>query len=108
MHNWRMFDWSDLKYFLAVARTGSTLAAAKSLGVNQSTVHRRLQALEKHLGCQLVKRHPTGYRLTELGGQMLGYAESIEDAAATFERRVSASSKEARGTVKVTCPAALD
>ena len=38
---------------------------------------------------------------------MLGYAESIEDAAATFERRVSASSKEARGTVKVTCPAAL-
>ena len=102
-----MFDWSDLKYFLAVARTGSTLAAAKSLGVNQSTVHRRLQELEKRLGCQLVKRHPTGYRLTELGEQLVSHAENVEDAVAAFERRVSASSKEARGTVKVTCPAAV-
>ncbi|HEY7228965.1 MAG TPA: LysR family transcriptional regulator [Pseudolabrys sp.] len=102
-----MFDWSDLKYFLAVAKAGSTLAAAKSIGVNQSTVHRRLQELEKRLGCQLVKRHPTGYRLTEFGEEMLGYAESVEDAAVAFERHVSASSKEPRGTVKVTCPAAV-
>ena len=102
-----MFDWSDLKYFLAVARAGSTLAAAKTLNVNQSTVHRRLQELEKRLGCQLVKRHPTGYRLTELGREMLGHAETVEAATATFERRVAASSTEIKGTVKVTCPAAL-
>jgi DNA-binding transcriptional LysR family regulator len=102
-----MFDWGDLRYFLAVARAGSTLAAAKSLNVNQSTVHRRLQALEKQLGCQLVKRHPTGYRLTELGEHILGSAESVENAVAEFERRVSASSKEIKGTVKVTCPIAV-
>jgi len=44
-----MFDWNDLRHFLAVAREGSTLAAAKFLGVNQSTVHRHLAKLEEHL-----------------------------------------------------------
>jgi DNA-binding transcriptional LysR family regulator len=44
-----MFDWNDLKYLLAVAREGSTLAAAKSLRVNQSTVQRRLMVLERQL-----------------------------------------------------------
>ena len=41
-----MFDWNDLRHFLAVARAGSTLGAAKRLGVNQTTVARRLDALE--------------------------------------------------------------
>ena len=62
-----MFDWNDLKYFLAVARHGSTLAAAKALGLSQSTVHRRLDELQKRLGGRLVTRRQTGYRLTELG-----------------------------------------
>jgi DNA-binding transcriptional LysR family regulator len=57
MHNIAMFDWNDLRHFLAVAREGSTLAAARKLRVNQSTVHRRLAALEKALGCSLVERH---------------------------------------------------
>jgi DNA-binding transcriptional LysR family regulator len=102
-----MFDWNDLKYFLAVARAGSTLAAAKSLKVNQSTVHRRLQELEKRLGCALTKRHPTGYRLTELGEQLLARATQVEDAVVGFERAVSASAEELKGTVRVTCPEAL-
>jgi hypothetical protein len=62
-----MLDWNDLRHLLAVARQGSTLAAAKSLRVHQSTVHRRIVALENALGCDLVERHPTGYRLTEIG-----------------------------------------
>lgn len=99
-----MFDWNDLKYFLAVARSGSTLSAAKSLGVNQSTVHRRLGDLERQLGCELVRRHPTGYRLTELGEYVRAYVTRLEAAAADFERAVSAQSNETRGTVKVTCP----
>lgn len=99
-----MFDWNDLKYFLAVARSGSTLSAAKSLRVNQSTVHRRLGELERQLRCELVRRHPTGYRLTELGEYVHAYATRLEAAAADFERAVSAQSNETRGTVKVTCP----
>lgn len=102
-----MFDWNDLRYFLAVARAGSTLAAGRSLGVNQSTVHRRLHELERQLGCQLVRRHPTGYRLTELGEQIRGFAERVEGSVADFERRVAAAGKDLRGTIKVTCPEAL-
>ena len=72
-----MLNWNDLRHFLAVARKGSTLAAAKALRVNQSTVHRRLAALEKDLRCRLVERHPTGYRLTDLGQQLRTHAERL-------------------------------
>lgn len=102
-----MFDWNDLKYFLAVAQHGSTLSAAKSLRVNQSTVHRRIQELERQLGCALVSRHPTGYRLTEMGEHIRARASRVEAAAADFERAVSAKSSELKGTVKITCPEAL-
>lgn len=102
-----MFEWNDLRYFLAVARAGSTLAAAKALGVNQSTVHRRLQELERQLGCQLVQRRPSGYRLTELGEGLRAQAERVEEAVVDFERGIAARSKELKGTVKVTCPEAL-
>lgn len=102
-----MFDWNDLKHFLAVSRRGSTLAAAKVLGVSQSTVHRRLEELETRLGRQLVKREPSGYRLTEFGAEMRAYAERIEDAVAAFERRIAASEKDLVGTIRVTCPETL-
>ena len=49
---WRpMLDWNDLRYFLAVARDGSTLAAGRALRTSQTTVARRIAALEKALGC---------------------------------------------------------
>jgi len=60
MHNSRMFDWNDLRYFLAVAKHGSTLAAGRALKLSQSTVQRRLTALERKIGRKLVRRHPTG------------------------------------------------
>jgi DNA-binding transcriptional LysR family regulator len=102
-----MSDWNDLKYFLAVARHGSTLAAAKALRVSQSTVHRRLDILEKSIGRRLVKRLATGYRLTELGEEMRAYAESVEDAVAAFTRRVHATETELIGTIRITCPEAV-
>ena len=102
-----MFDWNDLRYFLAVARHGSTIAAGKALSLSQSTVHRRLAELERRLGRRLVNRHPTGYRLTELGEEMRAYAERVEEAVLSFERQLSASATELTGTVRVTCPEAL-
>jgi DNA-binding transcriptional LysR family regulator len=102
-----MFDWNDLRYFLAVARFGSTLAAAKALNVNQSTVHRRLDELEKRLRRQLVVRQPTGYKLTELGQDIVTYAERVEEAVQAFERRLAASDTQLAGTVRVTCPEVL-
>lgn len=102
-----MYDWNDLKHFLAVARHGSTLAAAKALGVSQSTVHRRLGELESRLGQSLVIRHPTGYRLTESGQEMVAYAERVEEAAFAVERRIAAGKMSLEGSVKVTCPEAV-
>jgi len=98
------FDWNDLKFFLAVARDGSSLAAAKTLGTSQSTVHRRLKELEKGLGCSLIERRQSGYRLTELGQSALTHARSIEDSVVAFERLLFASDKGLSGTVRVTCP----
>jgi DNA-binding transcriptional LysR family regulator len=102
-----MFEWNDLRYFLAVARYGSTLAAAKALNVNQSTVHRRLVELEKRLGRQLVVRQPTGYKLTELGQDMMTYAERVEEAVQAFERRLAASDTGLTGSIRLTCPEAV-
>jgi len=99
-----VLDWNDLRYFLAFAREGSTLAAAKALGVNQSTVHRRLEELEQRLGRRLIDRHPSGYRLTEVGQEMRSYAERIESAVTDFERHLAACDKELIGTIRLTCP----
>jgi len=102
-----MFNWNDLHHLLAVARSGSTLAAAKALRVNQSTVHRRIAALEMHLGCKLVERHPTGYRLTDLGHELRVHAERMGENAAALERHVASSAKGMTGCIRVTCSTAV-
>ncbi len=102
-----MTDWDDLRYFLAVGRHGSTLAAARALGVNQSTVHRRLVELERSIGCRLVERQPTGYRLTDLGREMLVHAQRVEESVRGFEGRLDAYRREVVGVVRVTCPEPL-
>jgi len=99
-----MFDWNDLKYFLAVARHRSTIAAGKSLGLSQSTVQRRLSELERAIGQPLVKRHPSGYRLTKFGEELLPHAERIEAAVTDFGRRVNDEAHDLTGVIRVTCP----
>lgn len=102
-----MFDWNDLRYFIAVARHRSTVAAARALKMNQSTVQRRLAELERCLGRKLVSRQPTGYRLTELGQEMLAYAERVEQAVHAFEERLEVAKRDAVGVIRVTCPEPL-
>jgi DNA-binding transcriptional LysR family regulator len=99
-----MFDWDDLRYFLAVARHGSTLAAAKTLKTSQSTVQRRLAELERKIGRELVQRHPTGYRLTEFGQQMLPHAERVEQAVLALDQQRAAIERGEVGIVRLTCP----
>jgi DNA-binding transcriptional LysR family regulator len=107
MHTRPAVNWDDFRFFLAVGRNRSTKAAAKSLRVNQSTVHRRLDELEGRLGQQLAIRSSTGYRLSELGQNVLKHAARMEKAADAFERRVSAWGQQYVGTVRATCPEAL-
>jgi DNA-binding transcriptional LysR family regulator len=97
------FDWNDLKAFLAVARGGSTLAAAKALGVNQTTVARRIESLESALSLKLFERGQSGSRLTEEGRDLLGEAEKVERAAQAFENRAAAHGRGLAGSIKITC-----
>jgi DNA-binding transcriptional LysR family regulator len=99
-----MLDWNDLRYFLAVARNGSTLAAAKALGVNQSTVQRRLAVLDEALGQPLATRHPSGYQLTEFGRGLLPYARSVEDAVLALDIAGRGLGEEPAGAIRFTCP----
>jgi DNA-binding transcriptional LysR family regulator len=102
-----MFDWDDLKPFLAVAREGSTTAAGRALQVDQSTVQRRLAELERRLGQPLVERHPAGYQLTAYGRELLPFAQAVEREVAALERHLRDSARELNGVVRLTCPEPL-
>lgn len=97
-----MFDWNDLRYFIAVAREGSTLAAARGLRTSQTTVARRIAALESALGLPLFEKRQAGYSLTPAGHELLGHAQRVEASANGFGEAASAQSRDLRGTVKLT------
>jgi DNA-binding transcriptional LysR family regulator len=104
LHNCSMFDWDDLRHLIAVSRQGSTLAAARTLGVNQSTVHRRLTELEKGIGLTLMKRHPSGYRLSELGEALIDHVLAVETAVVTLEQKIRTLKLDLKGVIRLTCP----
>jgi len=97
-----MLDWNDLRHFLAVARTGSTLAAGKSLRVSQTTAARRVAALEEVLDLTLFERRPGGYRLTPAGEALVKCAEEVEASARLFADAAAAQARDATGTVCLT------
>lgn len=99
-----MYDWNDLRYLVALAEHRSTIAAAAALGVSQSTVQRRLGALEQALGQPLATRSPAGYALTELGHHLLPLARTVATAADAFARGAAEAATELRGTIRLTCP----
>lgn len=88
-------DWDGLRFFLAVARAGRATAAAKRLGVDQTTVSRRLAALEAELGGALFYRTSERYRLTDLGQAVFAEAEVMDRAALSVLARSQAGSKAA-------------
>lgn len=104
VHKHDVLDWNDLRHLIAVSRHGSTLAAAKALGVNQSTVHRRLAELERRTGLALVRRQATGYRLSEFGEALIAQVLSVEAAVVGLERRIQALKDDLKGVVRLTCP----
>ena len=97
-------DWNDLRYFLAVADHGSTLAAGRALRVSQTTVARRVAALESALGARLFDRHQDGYRLSECGRQIIAQAERVEVEAETLGRLIAQRKRDLSGTLRVTTP----
>ena len=94
-------DWSDLRFALAIGRQGSPGAAAAALGVNPTTVQRRLEALERHLGARLFERSRRGYAPTEAGAQVLEQARRMADQAEEIERQVLGRDRELGGVLRV-------
>lgn len=97
-----MLDWNDLRYFLAVAETGSTLAAGKKLKVSQTTAARRIAALEEALGLTLFERRQAGYALTPAGEALVEQARAVEASAAHFSDSAAAAARDVSGTVRLT------
>ena len=93
-----MVDWDDIRYFLAVARGGSVRAAAERLGVNHSTVLRRVAQLEERLGAHLFEKLPSGYRLTDAGEEVLEFATQMGVVEPARDARLRSRSGRARAS----------
>jgi DNA-binding transcriptional LysR family regulator len=102
-----MIDWDDVRYFLAVARGGSVRAAAERLGVNHTTVLRRIAQLEERLGAQMFEKLPSGYRLTEAGEEVLEFAEQMEASSNRLETRIFGRDQGVHGLLRVTLAPSL-
>ncbi len=101
----RFKTWGDARIFLAVAREGSTLKASKTLGMTQTTVARRIEALEHALGLPLFEKDTRGFRLTADGEALRAPAEAIEAAAAAFVQTATTRKTAVSGPIRLTAPA---
>ena len=97
-----MLDWDDLRYFLAVARSGSLSAASRLLVVAQPTVGRRMNAFERKLGAKLFLATPAGQALSATGRRMLVHAEQMEQGALAAERVAAGRDAGLSGPVIIT------
>jgi len=97
-------DWDDLRYLLAVARSGGLAAAARSLDVNHSTVFRRLNALEEALGVRLFERRPSGYQATQAGADLVATAQRVEAEMLALGRRLAGQDTRLGGSLRITAP----
>ena len=102
-----MFEWGDARILLAVHREGSLSAAGRLLGLNQSTIGRRLRALEEALGMKAFVQTPGGLALSPGGERLLEHAARMEDEAFALERDASGADAGLAGTVRVTGPDAV-
>ena len=95
----------DFRYLSAIARTGTRRAAALDLGVDHTTVSRRIQALEKVLKVRLIERGSSGWELTEVGRAVAHRGSAIEDSVQqAVDAVVGDTASSLRGTVRVTAP----
>jgi DNA-binding transcriptional LysR family regulator len=94
-------DWDDVRVFLAIARSGSLGAAARSAGQTQPTMGRRLRALEEALGHTLFQRTSDGFVLTDEGTSVLAFAEKMEDEALGLTRALTGRETHLTGMLRV-------
>jgi DNA-binding transcriptional LysR family regulator len=95
-------NWNDLRYFLAIHRSGTLSAAARVLRVNQSTVSRRLAAAEAALGSQLFERAGSTLLPTDAGKSVVEYAERVERELLSLEEHIAGADQRPHGVVRIT------
>ncbi len=101
------FDWNDLRDILAIARAGSLAGGARSLGVNHSTLFRRLNACEARLGVRVFDRRADGYVLTRAGEAIRAHAEVAENAVQELARQVAGRDFRLAGELRLTTAPSL-
>jgi DNA-binding transcriptional LysR family regulator len=94
--------WDDLRFVLAVGRSGSLSGAARALRVNHSTVFRRIAQLEDRMGVRLFDRLPEGYGATPAGEALIALGGRVEEDVVALERRLAGEDLRPSGTVRVT------
>lgn len=97
-------NWDDVRIFLAVARAGQILGAARRLELNHATVSRRVAALEAALGAKLFRRHTAGSELTTAGERFLGVAERMEADMIAARSELAGEGEAISGTVRIGAP----
>ena len=102
-----MFDWENMRHFLAVARIGTLSGAARSLKVDHATVSRRLSALEDEMKTRLVERLPRSCKLTQAGQRVFELAQGMEENAYAIERFLDVSLSPLSGKVSLSAPPVL-
>lgn len=93
--------WDPIRYFVAVARAGSVVGAARRLGVSHATVLRNIGRLETHLGVRLFDHVRSGYRITADGEEVLTSALAMEEHAEALLRRALGKNPEPEGVLKL-------
>lgn len=99
-----MLDWDDLRYLLAVHRTGSLIGAGRALSVDKATVSRRIAALELALGVRLFDRKPKGYQLTPHGQRVVATVGEVDQTIAALTSELSEARGDATGRVFLSIP----
>ncbi len=95
-------NWDDLRFFLALSREGSVSRAGKALGVNHTTVARRIGALEDRIGTRLFDRTADGYEMTQAAENMYEHVLRIEETTQAIDRDVFGQDAELKGPLKLT------
>ena len=97
-------NWNDLRFLLALHRKGTLIGAATELSVDQTTVTRRLRALEKATGSELYEKRRGGAVVTRLGLELVKTAELLETEMLALEARIIGGEPQLEGPVRITMP----